>query len=144
EFRDGRVLERTAQPHRLNGRTIGRVWSFHDVTDQRRTERALAESERRFRRMVTNVPGVIFQFYIRRDDSLWFTYLSEGCQGLLGVQPPAFPWRADTLVRRVHEGDMAALVAVVSSASVAMRSWTWDGRVTLQSGVTRWLRAAAR
>ena len=144
EFRDGRVLERSTQPHRLDGRIVGRVWSFRDVTEQRRTERALAESEGRFRRMVTNVPGVIFQFYVRRDGSLWFTYLSEGCQALLGVEPPKFPWQADSLVQRVHESDMIALRAKVTRAGRSMEAWTWEGRVTLQSGVTRWLRAASR
>lgn len=144
EFRDGRTLHRTTQPHRLGDRIVGRVWSFRDITEQRRTETALAESERRFRRMVTNVPGVIYQFYVRRDNVLWFTYLSEGCQALLGVEPGGFPWRADTLVSRVHDDDMRTLREVVARAAAAMESWTWEGRVTLKSGVTKWLRAASR
>jgi PAS domain S-box-containing protein len=46
ELRDGRILERHSHPQRSGGHIIGRVWSFRDVTEQRRTQRMLAEAQR--------------------------------------------------------------------------------------------------
>jgi PAS domain S-box-containing protein len=61
-FRDGRVLEFSSHPHMLDGRIVGRVWSFRDVTTRSDAERALKQSETRFREIFEQTEDAIIFF----------------------------------------------------------------------------------
>ncbi len=42
EFVDGRVFQRMSKPQYVSGEVVGRVWSFSDITEQKRLENDLA------------------------------------------------------------------------------------------------------
>jgi two-component system, cell cycle sensor histidine kinase and response regulator CckA len=61
EFKDGRYFDRFSHPQKIAGHPNGRVWSFLDITERKNAERALLESEERYRSLFDRMMDGVYR-----------------------------------------------------------------------------------
>ncbi|CAN5840549.1 hypothetical protein BH23PLA1_BH23PLA1_07950 [soil metagenome] len=80
EFADGRVFERFSRIQFIEGRGVGRVWSFRDITEHRRAEDALRKQVEWWRVTLFSIGDAV----ITTDDKGRVTFLNGVAEGLTG------------------------------------------------------------
>ncbi|WP_414705415.1 PAS domain-containing sensor histidine kinase [Pseudomonas sp.] len=118
-----------------------------DVTERRRTQAALQESEARLKGIAGNVPGLVFRLErAAAEQAVEFAYISEASQDLVGY-PAAELQRADRGIRSlVHPEDQASYRRTQDAALLGDSDWQWQGRILTRAGQLRWadIKATAR
>ncbi len=82
-FKDNRIYERVSKPMFYDGIPKGRVWSFKNITEQKKAEETLKESEERYR---TLIEISIDAIYINQNNTI--TYLNNAALKLFGASNP--------------------------------------------------------
>lgn len=77
EFKDGRVFERYSLPQVLDGKSVGRVWSFRDVTDKKRSDEALLEAYQFNEQVISSAGEGIVVYDCDLRVLIWNSYMEQ-------------------------------------------------------------------
>ncbi|HEU4323228.1 MAG TPA: PAS domain-containing protein [Roseiflexaceae bacterium] len=127
-----------------DGAVTQTVGVSHDITGSEEMQAALNASNDRYRHMVANVPGMVYQFRLAPDGTPSFHYVSEGCREIYGLSPEQIEDDAALILSVVHPDDQAEFGRSVRASGEELTPWRWEGRVVLEGGAQKWLQGAAR
>ncbi|MPQ56930.1 sensor histidine kinase [Duganella sp. FT27W] len=89
----------------------------------------LAQMRARFDAIVSNTPGLVYQFERQADGAVSFPYLSDGCQALLGLTPAALHAAPGRFLELILPEDRDAYQDSMQASANALWSWNWEGRI---------------
>ena len=107
-------------------------------------EAALRHSERRFRRMAANTPGMVYQFVRHADGSFHFPFVSDGCRELYGVEAQSIYDRPGCVFAPIEPSDRAAYLAEIARSAETLEPLQWEGRLLDPNGTVRWVESKSR
>lgn len=117
------------------------------LRDLREAQMALERNEARFRAIASNLPGLVFQFVLESDGSVFFPYVSEGSRSLLGLSPDYLQKKPGTFARLIVAEDVAGYDRSLQDSCEYLSAWNWEGRIQAKGDVdVKWvsLRATPR
>lgn len=114
------------------GQYRGALASVEDITDRKRVEQALRESESRFRQVIELVPDILYRAELPSHRA---TFISPAVEPMLGFAPAEWLSDAQMWQRQIHEEDRERLLAEMEPALalgdrfvVRYRMWHKDRR----------------
>ncbi len=138
--RDGSVLE--AQITATMRGTTAHFALVRDVTQMRAAQRALLESEERYRRLIENAPDIIFRWSLVEKS---FDYISPAVEAITGYVPHEMMLNPDVVRQSIHPLFIKSLAShwrlLASGEGETAREIEYQ--IVHRSGETRWLRERA-
>ena len=90
---------------------------------------ALQQAEARFDAIVRNTPGLVYQFVRYGDGGVAFSYLSDGCQALLGMPAAELYAQPERFFELILEEDRKSYLDAMQASAASLWSWNWEGRI---------------
>ncbi len=115
-----------------------------DITERRRIEEALLQSERRLQRVTDAVPGAVFQHLRLPDGEERFTFLSRGVKELCGVEAQELIEDMSKAWAMVLPEDVPALAASAMRSAALAEHWEQEFRIRHADGSIRWIRGVSQ
>ncbi|HEX8407143.1 MAG TPA: histidine kinase, partial [Duganella sp.] len=93
----------------------------------------LAELRARFDAIVSNTPGLVYQFVLHADGAVSFPYLSDGCLALLGVTAADLHAQPGRFLDLILPDDRRAYSDAMQASASGLWSWNWEGRIWIDA-----------
>src|SRR4051812_33072252 len=124
-----------------SGAVEGVVIVITDVTEQRVTEKALSESEKRFRRIANSAPVMM---WVTRRDRVRDVVNDHYVDFVLGPGSDREAARTVDWRQRIHPDDAPRIVAESLAGEASGAPFTLEGRYSRYDGEWRWLRSVSQ
>ena len=138
--KDGSVIHVEVSVKVIDREGKGIVNGFvRDISERKRAETELRERKERLKALANNLPGVVYQFYVRKNGEMGLYYVSERSQEILGVDNDPDDFFARTSACVPLE-DRSRFLESIEQAALSVCRWEYEGRFITPGGEEKYVR----
>jgi PAS domain S-box-containing protein len=133
-----------------------------DITDRKRTEaelqqlneelearveertKALLESEARLQRLADNVPGMLYEFHLLPNGTMFFPYVSSGCREVTGREVYELKNNAAVAFADIHPDDLVNVQKAIAHSAQSLQKFEYKWRIITTDGQHKWVKAFSK
>jgi len=132
-----------SHPVRLKNET---VWNgiFLDITDRKKAEEALRMSEERFRGITSNLPGIVYQFYVHDSGKRGMYYVDDRSTEVYGLSPDPLATWIQRYGSCIAPEDRERWVKSMEDAIERVAPWEFEGRFIKPTGEEMFIRVISQ
>lgn len=108
-----------------------------DITERKRAEHELQESERRFSSLVHNIPGIFYQYEFDKKWSL--SFITDVVESITGYSAREFTSNKCNFTDLTHLDDKLTVLACTTAALKQHQSYTLEYRIIHKDQSIRWI-----
>ncbi|PSJ18393.1 hybrid sensor histidine kinase/response regulator [Nitrosomonas supralitoralis] len=93
---------------------------------------ALQKSEALFQAITSNLPGVVFQFQLSKDNQAKFPYVSDASETLLGLSPQKLMGNPELFPALILAEDKESYRQLMLTSAERLSTWNWEGCIQVK------------
>jgi PAS domain S-box-containing protein len=111
----------------------------NDISEQLKKEKALKDSEQKYRNIAENLPGMVLIYQLNADGTDHLHYVSKGVEKLYGISQKEALQNNHLLWERVHPEDLKGYQQSIQRSAETLTPWKFEHRLLMPDGTTKWL-----
>ncbi|MDX2228835.1 MAG: PAS domain S-box protein [Leptolyngbyaceae cyanobacterium bins.349] len=127
-----------------NGQFLGYFTIVQDITDRKRLEDSLHQSEHWLTQFSRHAPAIIYTLVQAADGHLWFEYVSEAVETIHEVSVQVLRQNPLLIITQIIPEDRPGYLKAVEHSRQHLSPFLYEWRSIAPSGQLKWLRAASQ
>ncbi|WP_159783707.1 PAS domain-containing sensor histidine kinase [Sodalinema gerasimenkoae] len=98
-----------------------------------------ADGQYRLQQIAHHIPGVMYQFCLEPDGTMYFPYVSEGTQSIYGISPETVEENCNVVFEIIHPEDLPYVSQSIFESAKHLSPWYCEYRINHPNGSQLWL-----